>query len=187
MLSRFEEITLITRCIATDDRDAFGRLVVEHQEGLRRFILHLTGGDASLTDDIAQETFLKAFLSIKSFKALSRFRTWLFQIAYNQYITELRHQSRYSDEPVDDLSPALQPAQASDEAAIDATMDVEECLKSLSPKERSVTLLFYLEGLPIKQIAKITDIPEGSIKVYLSRSRTKMSQFLIKDSQQNEK
>lgn len=182
MLSRFEEITLVTRCIATDDRDAFGRLVVEHQEGLRRFILHLTGGDASLTDDIGQETFLKAFISIKSFKAISSFRTWLYQIAYNQYINELRRSSRFADDSVDDLSPSLQPAAGSYDSAIDAAMDVEQCLKLLSPKERTVTLLFYLEGQPIKKIAKITDIPEGTIKVYLARSRAKMSRFLTNDS-----
>ena len=54
MLTRFEEISLIAKCVAADDRHAFGRLVDEYQDSLRRFVFNLTGGDASLTDDIAQ-------------------------------------------------------------------------------------------------------------------------------------
>ncbi|MDE5838020.1 MAG: RNA polymerase sigma factor, partial [Paramuribaculum sp.] len=81
MLTKFEEISLIAKCVAADDRHAFGRLVDEYQESLRRFIFNLTGGDASLTDDIAQETFLKAYVSIRSFKGLARFKTRLYKIA----------------------------------------------------------------------------------------------------------
>lgn len=53
MLGKLEEISLIARCVAADDRHAFGRLVEEYQDALRRFIYNLCGGDAALTDDIA--------------------------------------------------------------------------------------------------------------------------------------
>ncbi len=90
MLGKFEEMKLLALCMATDNRDAFSRLSVAYQDGLRRFILNLTGGDASLTDDLAQETFLKAWLGIRSFKGLSGFKTWLYRIAVNEFISHRR-------------------------------------------------------------------------------------------------
>ena len=56
MLTKWEELQLIARCVAGDDRDAFGRLVEEYNDGLRRFLLNLTLGDAALTDDLAQDS-----------------------------------------------------------------------------------------------------------------------------------
>ena len=92
--SRFEEIRLLALCMATDNREAFSRLVEMHQPGLRRFLLNLTGGDESLADDLAQETFIKAWLAIRSFHGLSGFRTWLYRIAINEFSTSRRRVSR---------------------------------------------------------------------------------------------
>lgn len=85
MLSKIEELKLVTRCTLFDDREAFGRLVEEYQSEMRRFFLNMSGGNAALSDDLAQETFLKAYLSIRGFKGLSKFKTWLYRIAYNEY------------------------------------------------------------------------------------------------------
>lgn len=72
---RLEEIKLLALCMASDNRDAFSRLVEIHQQGLRRFLLNLTNGNEALTDDLAQETFLKAWLAVRSFHGLSGFKT----------------------------------------------------------------------------------------------------------------
>lgn len=85
MLNKWEELRLIARCVAGDDRQAFGQLVEEYNDGLRRFLLNLTLGDASLTDDLAQETFIKVYLSLRSYQGIARFRTWLYRIAYNEF------------------------------------------------------------------------------------------------------
>ena len=175
MLSKFDELRLIAQCVATDDRKAFGRLVEECQSDLRRFLLNLTLGDAPLTDDLAQETFLKAYLSIRSFKGLARFRTWLYRIAYNEYYSHMRRQKEVRqdliDNPPDDVD-------VMSHDSIDARIDVESCMKRLSEIERTVVLLFYLEDLPIKKITEITSMPEGTIKSHLSRARVKMGQLL---------
>ena len=59
--------------------------------------------------------------------------------------------------------------------ATDAQMDIEHCLASLTATERTVVLLFYLEDQPIKKIADITSLPQGTIKSHLSRARVKMA------------
>ena len=96
-INRFQELALIPRCVAADDRNAFGQLVDAYSESLRRFLLGLTKGDSALADDLAQETFLKAYLSIRSLEGVTRFRSWLFRIAYNEFVSDLRRRSRLSN------------------------------------------------------------------------------------------
>ncbi|MDE6460531.1 MAG: RNA polymerase sigma factor [Paramuribaculum sp.] len=172
-MTKFEEISLIAKCVAADDRHAFGRLVDEYQESLRRFIFNLTGGDASLTDDIAQETFLKAYVSIRSFKGLARFKTWLYKIAYREFLATRKEMAAGIEAAADVADSNLNP-----ERETESKHDVSVALNSLNETERTLVLLFYLEDQPIKKIASITDLPEGTIKVYLSRARTKMAKVL---------
>lgn len=170
MLSKWDELRLIARCVAGDDRYAFERLVDEYNDGLRRFLLNLTLGDACLTDDLAQETFLKAYLSLRSFQGLARFKTWLYRIAYNEYYSymrKLKEEYPESETQHDIMDSSIEHN--------DAKMDVERCLKVLNETERSIVLLFYMEDRPIKQISEITGLPPGTIKSHLSRSKAKMA------------
>ncbi len=174
MLSRFEELKLIARCIAGDDRNAFGQLVIAYEQGLRRFLYNLCG-DEALTDDLAQDTFLKAYLAIRSFQGISRFKTWLYRIGYNEFLSHRRS----SHITTDDIPPDI--GSTSSTTATDARLTIEQCLTQLSEAERTVVMLFYLEDMPIKRIVEITGIPDGSIKSYLHRAKSRMRQFLEKD------
>lgn len=179
MTGKIEEIKLIAQCIATDNREAFSRLVTMHQEALRRFVLNLTGGDYYLTDDIAQETFIKAWTGIRSFKGISGFRTWLFRIAINEFVSYRRKTHITVD--IDDpgaSGPVAEPTMP--HSATEARLDVAEAIKVLSDTERIVTLLFYMEDMPLKQICKVTGLPDGTVKSHLSRARKKMQAFLDK-------
>ncbi len=173
MLSKIEELKLITRCIAGDDRNAFGRLVTEYQAGLRRFLLNLTLGDNSLSEDLSQETFLKAYLSIRQFKGIASFKTWLYKIAYNEFISY--HRQHHEDKLIEGVEYGLSSTPSN---ATDAKIDIQQCLKELTEAERTCVLLFYLEDYPIKKISKITSFPEGTIKSHLSRAKTKMKKIL---------
>lgn len=175
MLSRFEELKLIARCIANDDRNAFGQLVTAYEQGLRRFIFNLCG-DEELTNDLAQDTFLKAYLAIRSFQGISRFKTWLYRIGYNEFLSHRRaNQYIFTDEnPPDDDS-------VSPSTITDARLTIEQCISQLSEAERTVVMLFYLEDMPIKRIVEITGMPDGSIKSYLHRAKSRMRLFLEKD------
>lgn len=179
MLGRLEEISLIARCVAADDRRAFGRLVEEYQDGLRRFVFNLTGGDAALTDDLAQETFIKAYTSIRSFKGLSRFKTWLYTIAYREYVSYVRTRREQAGD-IDEARSLADDSQCAG-SGFESGHDVAVALRALNEVERSLVLLFYMEDQPIKKIATITGLPEGTVKVYLARARTKMANYLKKD------
>lgn len=156
--------------MATDNRDAFSRLVELHQQGLRRFLLNMTNGNYAVTDDIAQETFIKAWLAIRSFHGLSGFKTWLYRIAINEYATYRRQAARYDTVGLDAGELVIEDT-ATKVSTADARIDVAEVIKHLPEKERMVTLLFYLEELPLKDIVKVTGMPEGTVKSHLSRAR----------------
>lgn len=177
MLSKIEEISLIARCIAGDDR-AFEKLVDEHAPAVRNFLFRLTAGDAPLTDDLGQETFLKAYSSLRLFKALSRFRTWLFRIAYNEFISynRCRKEERLPEEK--DKTYYFDHGSDSDIRITELRHDIREALTALSDVERTLITLFYFDDLPIKEICKITSLPSGTVKSYLSRAKTKLAKTL---------
>lgn len=168
---------LLALCAATDNRDAFSRLVASHEDGLRRFLFNLCGSNASLVDDLAQETFIKAWLGIRSFKGLSGFKTWLYRIAVNEFVNYRRKQI---PEPLADGYYVLNEIGSSAEhAKIESEMDVSVGLSHLPEDERMVVLLFYLEDMPIKKICTITGMPEGTVKSHLSRGRAHLTKFFM--------
>lgn len=185
MLSKIEEITLITRCVAADDRRAFERLVNEHSASVRNFLFRLTAGDAATADDLAQETFIKAYTRLRSFKAMARFRTWLLSIAYNEFVDYARKQ-RESRLPDDDATFADRRLGASDAGNRRTEMrhDIAVALAALNETERTLIVLFYLDDLPIKEICRITALPSGTVKSYLSRAKTKMARSLADNRQE---
>ncbi len=175
-INRFQELALITRCVAADDRNAFGQLVGVYSESLRRFLLGLTKGDAALADDLAQETFLKAYLSIRSLEGVTRFRTWLFRIAYNEFVKNLRSERKIdtTDEECPDI-----PDESSDEPLISADT-LAEAIMQLSETQRAVVQLFYYEDFPIARISAVTSLPQATVRSHLFRARNRLATILEK-------
>ena len=79
--------------------EQFIDLVRTEQEPLRRFLLALCGGDQALADDIAQDALVRAYVASGSFLGRSKFRTWLFRIAYNCYIDNFRKKTPVRVDP----------------------------------------------------------------------------------------
>jgi len=179
MISRIDELKLLAQCALADNRDAFGRLVEAYQPQVRRFLLNLTMGDENLTDDLAQETFIKAYLGIRGFKGLSGFGTWLYRIACNEFNSHVR---RHAEQHMDQLPDA---PQTSDQDAAEAAQTVAEAMKALTDNERAVVTLFYIEDQPTRQIAKIMQMTEGNVRSLLHRGRGKMSRFIEQDQSTN--
>ncbi len=174
-MTRLEELALIARCVALDDRDAFGSLVEAYRPQVMRFLLHLTLGDHSLADDLAQETFIKAYLAIRSFKGLAQFRTWLLRIAYNEFYSEHR---RAHEVRLDETMAAAVDNRADDAPSPDAAITVDQLLHTLNETERAAVTLFYIQDLPISRIALILDMPQGTVKSLLHRAKQKMAKRL---------
>lgn len=145
----------------------------EYQSPVRRFFLSQTLGDTQLSDDLAQDTFIKAYTRIDQFQGKSSFLTWLFRIAYNVFYDYVR--SHKTTTGID--APTLGNVRT---AEPDATLklDLYDALQLLNDKERTCVSLQLMEGQPIDRIAEITEMPENTVKSHLSRGKKKMADFL---------
>ena len=173
-MSQTEDFALVARVALTGDTRAFDRLVRKYQSPIRRFFLHQTCGDGPLSDDLAQDTFLKAYTGIHTFRSLSSFSTWLYHIAYNVFYDYLRNRK-----PTDDLDAGQADTQLSTEQDdVGRRMDIYRALGQLRQEERTCITLFYLEDLSIARISRVCGWAEGTVKSHLSRGKKKMADYL---------
>lgn len=156
----------------TEER--FVRLVREEQEVLRRFLLALCSGDRPLSEDLAQETLLKAWLSSADYVERYRFSTWLCKIAYRCYVDYLRRRAP-TPLPIDEGLPL--PATEQTDAAFRYEA-LHQALSMLPLKERTTLCLFYLEGQSIREIAVATGSNPLAVKKQLSRGREHLRKLL---------
>ena len=185
VLSKIDELKLIARCTLGDDRRAFGTLVEAYQPQVRRFFLNLTLGDEALSDDLAQETFLKAYLNVRSFRGVAKFSTWLYRIAYNEFCSwqrKTQHEASLPDGLDENFDTDYYDASGdrcySATDSVDAHIDVWRSMRVLSDTERTLVTLFYIQDYPLKKIMEITGLPEGTVKSYLSRAKAKLARVM---------
>jgi RNA polymerase sigma-70 factor (ECF subfamily) len=172
-MERSEELKLVTQVAVFQNRRAFDALVKEFQSPVRRFFLSQTLNDQPLSDDLAQDTFIKAYTHIGQFQGKSSFLTWLFRIAYNVFYD---YQRRHK-ETLDIESPTLQKHQANTVNS-GLKMDLYEALNVLSSQERVCITLQLMEGQPIEKISEITGTPVNTVKSQLARGKKKMADYL---------
>ena len=164
----------ISQVVIADDRRAFDRLVNKYQSPVRRFLLNLTLGDSALSDDLAQETFIKAYLNIRSFQGISAFSTWLFRIAYNTFYDSVRAKKRYEDLNTLEID-------KKNSVTIDFSAeknDIYTALLQLRKEEQAAILLCYMEDKTHAEIAKIMKLPPGTVKTHIRKGKEKMNHFL---------
>lgn len=169
-MRHINDTLLVTKVMLFDDRRAFATLVEQHQPSIRRFFMHQTMGDEMLCDDLAQETFIKLYYSIKQFKGLSNFSTYLYRIAYNVFQDHLRRHKSFEDaDTIPDSGITCHS---------DISMDIIHALSRLSNSERATVTLYYIDDYKVEDIASILQIPTGTVKSHLARGRNKLTKFL---------
>lgn len=164
------DISLVAQVAVLGNKRAFDELVRRYQSPVRRFFLHQTLGDEQLSDDLAQDTFIKAYTNIAKFRGLASFQTWLMRIAYNVFYDYTRSKKQTDD--IDGIQhPSLQASTA-------VSMDVYEALRQLKSEERTCITLQMIDGYDIAGITKITGMKEGTVKSHLSRGKEKLTNYL---------
>jgi len=172
-MEQLSDIALVTQVLLTHNNRAFDKLVKKYQSPIRRFFLNQTCGDKALSDDLAQDTFLKAYTNLASFRNLASFSTWLYRIAYNVFYDYLR-----SVKETDDLDNVQVAALTSEQDDYGQRSDIHQALHTLKDIERTCITLFYMEELSIDKISSITGCPTGTVKSHLSRGKEKMAKYL---------
>ncbi|MGL4851686.1 MAG: RNA polymerase sigma factor [Phocaeicola sp.] len=173
-MGQLNDIALVAQVVLLKNNRAFDTLVCKYQSPIRRFFMNQTMGNQELSDDLAQEAFLKAYTHLSSFKNLSSFSTWLYRIAYNTFYDYIRSQK----ETMGLESWEVDMHHQTEQKNIGHKMDLYKGLATLKEGERTCITLFYMEDLPIDKIVTITGIPSGTVKSHLSRGKEKLAHFL---------
>ena len=179
-MASISDIALVTQVAVFHNKQAFDQLVRKYQSPVRRFFLNQTLGDEQLSDDLAQETFIKAYVNIAKFRGMSSFSTWLMRIAYNVYYDEKRKSRNEERGTSIENTPAADMPRSSflDPRSSSIRMDIHAAMAMLKPDERTCISLQLVDGYPIDQISKITGIPENTVKSHLKRGKDKMANYL---------
>ena len=175
-MTDLSDISLITQATVFRNRRAFDRLVVKYQSPIRRFFLSQTLGDGQLSDDLAQDTFIKAYTNLGSFRGLANFSTWLFRIAYNVHYDYVRRHRATAD-----IDTAARLTQQADRHDTGLQMDLYDALRRLGDRERTCITLQLIDGYSIDKIASITGLAQGTVKSHLSRGKEKLASYLKKN------
>ena len=186
------DFALVQRAQA-NDRAAFNEIVLRYKSKVYNYI-HRMVASASDAEDLTQETFVRAYVSIHSFQSRASLNTWLFRIATNQCIdysrrnkkaqgmtTSLSQENDDEDETQRDI-----PDVAFDPQRLllnkELGTQLETALRELPEKLRTVVLLYDIEGLAYEEIAAIVACPLGTVKSRLFNARnalrTRLSPYL---------
>ena len=167
--------SLLADALAYRDEVAFGELVRRHQGRVRAY-LGKVAGDQARADDLAQETFIRAWDRLASYRGSGNFSAWLMKIAHNQFLQALRKSARdrrlterLENESGGGELPSTQGGRT------DAGLtDLPRFLSVLSEEERAVIVLSYAYGYSHGEIVEVTGLPLGTIKSHIHRGRARV-------------
>jgi RNA polymerase sigma-70 factor (ECF subfamily) len=158
------------------DTKAFEAFVMEHE---RQVFAHLSRvlGFGDDVPDLAQEVFIRAWRGLPSFRGDSTLSTWLYRITHHVALSEIsRRKRRPQHVEIDELEHASKNDPGPD--ATDMSRDVRRYLDRLSGEQCAALTLFYLQDLPVAEIAVVMSVPENTVKTHLSRGRKALGKLL---------
>jgi RNA polymerase sigma-70 factor (ECF subfamily) len=153
------------------DSDAFAEIVGHYDHRLRALAYRLLG-DRDRMDDVLQEVYVKAFRSLPRFRGQAALGTWLYRIAYNACLDDLRRRPALAPASFDDewARSAADPAAGPADVAV-RRGDLAAALDRLPPDQRTAVLLVDAYGLDYGDAAEVLGVPAGTIGSRLSRAR----------------
>lgn len=159
------------------DTKSFGILVEQYQTMIFALAMKMLKHREE-AEEVAQDTFVKAYKSLKMFTGKSKFSTWLYRIAYNTCLDRIKGNLKFNNNiEIDDISSNQLTAVDSIFEGIERnerSVIIQDCMNKLPEDERVVLHLFYFEELSLKEIQDVLSISASNIKVKLYRARKKL-------------
>ena len=185
-----EQEAMIVRKVLQGDVNAFEKLVTEYEKAVYAIAQRMTG-NAEDAADMTQETFIKAYNSLSSFRGDSKFSVWLYRIANNVCLDFLRSKSRRptvslsaEDDDGEETQLDIADESQSPELLLESSLTrdaVRRGLDSLPPDYKQILLLREIQGLSYEEIAAALGIESGTVKSRIFRARKRLCTFLIED------
>lgn len=178
-----EELVALCR---KKDHEAFAELVDRYKNGVHWLVKRMVGD--SDHEDLTQDVFLRAYRALPRFRGDSTFKTWIFKIARNLCLSELRKAGRrgqhlsLEDEGEERIQELLPESQSGIERSMerrDLSHRVRQLVDELPLHYKTVLTLFYLNRVRYEEIAEIMDIPMGTVKTHLHRARMRLRDLAV--------
>ena len=185
-----DEQNLIRQCIRRDET-AFVQLVDRYKVMVYNIVDRMVP-NSDLTEDLAQEVFLRVYEGLPSFRAESKLSTWIYRIAYRVCLEELRRSHRrqtfvYIDEEHEVGSRIKTGVQLRiiDKAYEQADLReaVDRWLGRLPPHYRMSLNLYYLCDMTYSEIAEVMELPIGTVKTYLYRAKQRLKEGILSEQE----
>lgn len=180
----------IADLVRAGDADAFGLLIERYEAKLKRYARKFLNSQEDI-GDLVQDVFIKSYTNIQSFDSKQRFSPWIYRIAHNTFVNELKRKDRRSFIlfDADTIFPHLPAKETADGELLDAELraELDMFLNKIPAKYREVLVLHYFEELSYQEIGEVLQIPVTTVGVRLSRGRTKLRYCFDDKSEINKK
>jgi RNA polymerase sigma-70 factor (ECF subfamily) len=171
------DATLVQRA-QSGDPDAFSDLVRRHQHMVFN-VAYRFMRDTALAEDMAQESFVKAFRLIKGFRGDCSFSTWMYRVTCSVCLTELNRRKRRGEV---ELGPQhLKELSVGPAENIDLPEHIRRCVSKLPDRYATIITLYYLKGVSYDEIADVLRIPMGTLKTWMFRARKQLRNIVEKE------
>jgi RNA polymerase sigma-70 factor (ECF subfamily) len=176
-----KDIVWIDKWLA-GDQQAFRQLVVNHKDMIYTISMNILKNQEE-AEDVAQMVFIKAFQKIDTFKRTALFSTWLYRIAYNLSISELRKRKNRFVEidglNFEKLSNNLADGDIDGYDKEEESVQLLRAMDRLEAEERGLISLYYIQDQSVEQISSITGLGQSNVKTKMFRIRKKLYTMLI--------
>jgi RNA polymerase sigma-70 factor (ECF subfamily) len=153
---------------------AFERLYELHSARMKSLAFHLLGSHAD-AEDTVQEAFIKVYRALRGFEGHSSLATWIYRILLNCCYDAIRKRQRLAETPPR--------TQFTSESKVPLKIALERALALLNERQRTVFLMFEVEGLRHSEIAAILEVPEGTARSWLFEAKCQLKRLLMEGGQ----
>jgi RNA polymerase sigma-70 factor (ECF subfamily) len=176
---------LVALCRTSEKEPAFTALVVRYQQRIYFAARKMARGDHDEADEIAQETFVKAYQALDTFRGDAQLYTWLYRIMMNAAIQRSRKRNVREMVGMETIETYASGDSTPDERMIstETTRLLEEAIESLPPKQQRVFMMRFYDELPYEEIAKIVGTSVGGLKANYFHAVRKIGEYLKESGQ----
>lgn len=160
--------------------EEFEIIVSEHYEILFRFAMSLTRSECE-AEDLTQQTFCTWAKKGHQLRDPSKVKTWLFTTLHRAFLAERRHWNRFPHQELEAVAEQLPPAISPEPGNEFDASQVLSALAKMDEVYQAPLALFYLEDCPYKDIARILEVPIGTVKSRLARGMTQLKEILLSE------
>ena len=171
----------IINAIKNGDTNAYSKLVDRYKDLVFTLAIRMLKNREE-AEEVAQDTFIKVFKSLDNFQGDSKFSTWIYRIAYNTCLDNIKKNKKFiNDIAIDEFTVnKLKTIDNALETIIskERSQLIKQCIDRLPEESSALLTLFYFEELSLEEISKIINVEANTVKVRLFRARKKLAVIL---------